>query len=219
MEINVCLIIFFFLMIRRPPRSTLFPYTTLFRSSRFQISDSRGHAISVTLEFGIWNLESGRMSYNLLREPLRARAPPRRPARAPLPRLRTRDRGHRPDHVSRAVRTARRRRSRRLGRVRVFLRTGGDDPGERRADPCGTRAKACPGARSNRRLFPIRSRQPRRVPAPLPLRSRRRAFALRHLAGTRRVGLSAVVLRGAVPGGGQGLRSAPFSRRRENPAL
>src|SRR3712207_7300603 len=28
---------FFFLMIRRPPRSTLFPYTTLFRSGR------RGH--------------------------------------------------------------------------------------------------------------------------------------------------------------------------------
>src|SRR5471030_3412842 len=27
-----CLICFFFLMIRRPPRSTLFPYTTLFRS-------------------------------------------------------------------------------------------------------------------------------------------------------------------------------------------
>src|SRR2546430_14140694 len=26
---------FFFLMIRRPPRSTLFPYTTLFRSVRF----------------------------------------------------------------------------------------------------------------------------------------------------------------------------------------
>ena len=32
------LISFFFLMIRRPPRSTLFPYTTLFRSKamRFQ---------------------------------------------------------------------------------------------------------------------------------------------------------------------------------------
>src|SRR6266496_6200424 len=31
-----CLIyvLFFFLMIRRPPRSTLFPYTTLFRSAR-----------------------------------------------------------------------------------------------------------------------------------------------------------------------------------------
>src|SRR6202034_4817200 len=27
------LVLFFFLMIRRPPRSTLFPYTTLFRSS------------------------------------------------------------------------------------------------------------------------------------------------------------------------------------------
>src|SRR2546430_4099990 len=27
-------LLFFFLMIRRPPRSTLFPYTTLFRSSR-----------------------------------------------------------------------------------------------------------------------------------------------------------------------------------------
>src|SRR3989339_1883979 len=30
------LFIFFFLMIRRPPRSTLFPYTTLFRSDRKQ---------------------------------------------------------------------------------------------------------------------------------------------------------------------------------------
>src|SRR2546428_12973884 len=29
-------LLFFFLMIRRPPRSTLFPYTTLFRSVRDQ---------------------------------------------------------------------------------------------------------------------------------------------------------------------------------------
>src|SRR3712207_9284987 len=31
---NCCIVslLFFFLMIRRPPRSTLFPYTTLFRS-------------------------------------------------------------------------------------------------------------------------------------------------------------------------------------------
>src|SRR5438876_2570147 len=29
---TLCLFSFFFLMIRRPPRSTLFPYTTLFRS-------------------------------------------------------------------------------------------------------------------------------------------------------------------------------------------
>src|SRR2546430_5647511 len=32
LEETNCLVIFFFLMIRRPPRSTLFPYTTLFRS-------------------------------------------------------------------------------------------------------------------------------------------------------------------------------------------
>src|SRR3712207_7305554 len=41
------LIFFFFLMIRRPPRSTLFPYTTLFRSvldkavARHEIQDVR----------------------------------------------------------------------------------------------------------------------------------------------------------------------------------
>src|SRR2546428_7486173 len=29
---NTSITVFFFLMIRRPPRSTLFPYTTLFRS-------------------------------------------------------------------------------------------------------------------------------------------------------------------------------------------
>src|SRR5271166_6837643 len=33
---------FFFLMIRRPPRSTLFPYTTLFRSRRRPGGASRG---------------------------------------------------------------------------------------------------------------------------------------------------------------------------------
>src|SRR5947199_2488032 len=36
--------IFFFLMIRRPPRSTLFPYTTLFRSTSVtadHVSDGR----------------------------------------------------------------------------------------------------------------------------------------------------------------------------------
>src|SRR2546429_6212327 len=32
---------FFFLMIRRPPRSTLFPYTTLFRSQR-RLEDDAG---------------------------------------------------------------------------------------------------------------------------------------------------------------------------------
>src|SRR5215467_15944428 len=32
--LEAVLLLFFFLMIRRPPRSTLFPYTTLFRSHR-----------------------------------------------------------------------------------------------------------------------------------------------------------------------------------------
>src|SRR2546430_8658399 len=34
---------FFFLMIRRPPRSTLFPYTTLFRSDP-RLAEQRAHA-------------------------------------------------------------------------------------------------------------------------------------------------------------------------------
>src|SRR5215213_10483236 len=38
---------FFFLMIRRPPRSTLFPYTTLFRSSPLQwTARERPHRVS-----------------------------------------------------------------------------------------------------------------------------------------------------------------------------
>src|SRR3712207_9269757 len=41
--------IFFFLMIRRPPRSTLFPYTTLFRSS--------GHAAPLHPRRGYRDLE------------------------------------------------------------------------------------------------------------------------------------------------------------------
>src|SRR2546426_6722931 len=34
-------LIFFFLMIRRPPRSTLFPYTTLFRSLLYKSANRR----------------------------------------------------------------------------------------------------------------------------------------------------------------------------------
>src|SRR5256885_9807110 len=34
--------VFFFLMIRRPPRSTLFPYTTLFRSARLADGNQGG---------------------------------------------------------------------------------------------------------------------------------------------------------------------------------
>ena len=39
---------FFFLMIRRPPRSTLFPYTTLFRSKMSQIAIAWQFAKGVT---------------------------------------------------------------------------------------------------------------------------------------------------------------------------
>src|SRR6266511_4611541 len=39
---------FFFLMIRRPPRSTLFPYTTLFRSRRTPIATWRSSPWSWT---------------------------------------------------------------------------------------------------------------------------------------------------------------------------
>src|SRR5258707_7145212 len=45
-EINGFLL-FFFLMIRRPPRSTLFPYTTLFRSSAF-VARSSSRAVART---------------------------------------------------------------------------------------------------------------------------------------------------------------------------
>src|SRR3712207_7408823 len=44
---RVTLINFFFLMIRRPPRSTLFPYTTLFRS------DAEGHRVVLHKANGI----------------------------------------------------------------------------------------------------------------------------------------------------------------------
>src|SRR3712207_8913858 len=43
---------FFFLMIRRPPRSTLFPYTTLFRSAR-EVGDARaGESVAAVVREG-----------------------------------------------------------------------------------------------------------------------------------------------------------------------
>src|SRR5256885_17255571 len=46
---------FFFLMIRRPPRSTLFPYTTLFRSIQAKeagVSLDKGHYLYVPAKSG-----------------------------------------------------------------------------------------------------------------------------------------------------------------------
>src|SRR2546430_12093994 len=43
---DISIVFFFFLMIRRPPRSTLFPYTTLFRSSvRKSLRKYRGRLV------------------------------------------------------------------------------------------------------------------------------------------------------------------------------
>src|SRR2546429_7366874 len=47
---------FFFLMIRRPPRSTLFPYTTLFRSAA--IADDAPRPVEHPLAFGREALEA-----------------------------------------------------------------------------------------------------------------------------------------------------------------
>src|SRR3712207_8711460 len=54
--------IFFFLMIRRPPRSTLFPYTTLFRSA------GEGGARNTGGQFGTFQIDafSGRNGLDLL---------------------------------------------------------------------------------------------------------------------------------------------------------
>src|SRR5438445_5221524 len=44
MYVPCSFLFFFFLMIRRPPRSTLFPYTTLFRSSISPIPEASARA-------------------------------------------------------------------------------------------------------------------------------------------------------------------------------
>src|SRR5256885_4156571 len=56
---------FFFLMIRRPPRSTLFPYTTLFRSfawsyahsRRRELAAARQHCACQFLPCGNWHAQ------------------------------------------------------------------------------------------------------------------------------------------------------------------
>src|SRR3712207_7782775 len=50
-----CVIVFFFLMIRRPPRSTLFPYTTLFRSEIGIRRSRRGLKKGKVHELVRWN--------------------------------------------------------------------------------------------------------------------------------------------------------------------
>src|SRR5256885_6294589 len=45
---------FFFLMIRRPPRSTLFPYTTLFRS--LLATEPEGARIPIVIDSSRWSV-------------------------------------------------------------------------------------------------------------------------------------------------------------------
>src|SRR5687768_18445418 len=54
-------ILFFFLMIRRPPRSTLFPYTTLFRSSDREQHASPQVGVRVARARGGARLHRGRL--------------------------------------------------------------------------------------------------------------------------------------------------------------
>src|SRR6201747_3169114 len=53
MTTGTCSLYIFFLMIRRPPRSTLFPYTTLFRSAAEMGTNTRAwHKVSAALPVG-----------------------------------------------------------------------------------------------------------------------------------------------------------------------
>src|SRR5690242_21926910 len=45
LTLSYSLLAFLFLMIRRPPRSTLFPYTTLFRSGRGHVPRLAQHGV------------------------------------------------------------------------------------------------------------------------------------------------------------------------------
>src|SRR3712207_7035768 len=59
----------FFLMIRRPPRSTLFPYTTLFRSSVINTHQKKNRE-NIPIYEGIWYTspkEEGRKTWDLPR--------------------------------------------------------------------------------------------------------------------------------------------------------
>src|SRR2546429_5612883 len=68
MFLKSAVVLFFFLMIRRPPRSTLFPYTTLFRSlprrrsrsSRHHPAPRPGRRWSCTRGSGPWRTRAAR---------------------------------------------------------------------------------------------------------------------------------------------------------------
>src|SRR5437773_11231212 len=67
---------FFFLILRRPPRSTLFPYTTLFRSQC--LARRGGQADRASAHAGVHRPRQGRWERG------RVRAPPVHPAQSDL---------------------------------------------------------------------------------------------------------------------------------------
>src|SRR3989337_3946826 len=85
-------LLFFFLMIRRPPRSTLFPYTTLFRSrsgrSVYERHRRQRHPARLLLDRKSTRLNSshGSISYAVfcLKKTNTNATPPGRPTRWPL---------------------------------------------------------------------------------------------------------------------------------------
>src|SRR2546422_7633461 len=54
--------LFFFLMIRRPPRSTLFPYTTLFRSGAQPSARGASPSLNVTMSIDVPSPPTARRS-------------------------------------------------------------------------------------------------------------------------------------------------------------
>src|SRR6266498_6159231 len=83
----------FFLMIRRPPRSTLFPYTTLFRSAPRHGSPARraGGGDRVRLGVGPRNRDAGEADREAIRLPAgRGAAARERAAKHPVRRPRCR---------------------------------------------------------------------------------------------------------------------------------
>src|SRR5436305_8846700 len=54
-------------MIRRPPRSTLFPYTTLFRSGRFNTSITHAYSIVIGSKHITLNATGGGIQGDVLR--------------------------------------------------------------------------------------------------------------------------------------------------------
>src|SRR3712207_8219337 len=70
-------------MIRRPPRSTLFPYTTLFRSGH-------GHEVPVEVDERVHEVRERRHPERRRRRPLRLTDPPHAAHRHPRDRKSTR---------------------------------------------------------------------------------------------------------------------------------